>query len=63
MNENELMVTLPQKRYEELIKAEERCRILLDRAKKSEYLQTEDIIITLAGFEELKKYKASKIEK
>lgn len=63
MNENEIMVTVTQKRYEELIKAEERCRTLLDRAKTGEYLQTEDIIITLAGFEELKKYKASKIEK
>lgn len=57
---DELMVTLPQKRYEELIKAEERCRILLDRIKTPEQLQTENLLIVLGGFEELKKYKASK---
>ncbi len=50
MNENELMVTIPVNRYEELLDTETRVSILAEITKKESHFVTKDEIAMILNF-------------
>lgn len=61
-NYAEPTITIPQKRFEELIKKEERINIAVERIRNDEFCKTEDILRTLGTEQALKRAKEIKDE-
>lgn len=51
MGDNELMVTIPLERYNELITTETRSKVLTDTTLASDYGPDKKVIATILGFE------------
>lgn len=61
-NYAEPTITIPQKRFEELIKKEERINIAVERICNDEFCKTEDILRILGTQQALKRAKEIKDE-